>query len=66
MENIDWHSSFGKGQERGSAGILIKLKDGKVTVQHSETLEVLKSISSKKGDWNKLFEFLTLWENQNI
>ena len=65
MKNNDWHSSFGKGREAGRAGILLELKSCLVTVKHSETLEVLKSIPSRKGDWNKLFEFLTLWENTN-
>jgi len=47
-------------KELGSAGINIELSDGVITVRHSESNDKLREWTAKKGDWDKLFDFIDL------
>ena len=47
-------------KELGSAGINIELSNGVITVRHSESGNKLREWTAKKGDWDKLFDFIDL------
>jgi len=56
---------MGKGGETGAASIKIKLKDGVISVYHSDGSKLM-SWKAKKGDWDKLWDRFNYLAHQQM
>lgn len=45
--------------EEGVAEIIVSLKNSIVTVRHGESNRVLFTGKAQKGDWSKIFNYIT-------
>jgi|ETNvirenome_2_60_1030617.scaffolds.fasta_scaffold102494_2 hypothetical protein len=45
--------------EEGAAEIIVSLKNSIVTVRHGESNQVLFTGKAHKGDWSKIFNYIT-------